>query len=455
MKIAAKFTKTTWFAKRLIIAAITTCALLNAPQLYAGTSVNSAKQDTSVSSCIKQMIASDKTGPSLYFPESVKRFYQQRNFAPGWVIPQASNQKTWEAMLMLDCVLQFGLAYEDYHPQEILYTRLHDILERPATVGNVAKARYDIILTDAIITFINNLHFGKLNPDYPAKVIDHSTGGFQADLILANALQQKDFMSAVLDVQPKVKEYENLQRRMHLLEGVHQGDCYEIPEAEVRTMAINMERLRWMNVDGKNYIQINIPSFTLKFYRQDTCYNFNITAGKPATPTPVVASSISNFTIGYKPKPARVPTFLSNKENAYQGNNAVNNYAAANAHPGALFFWMVNNKGIVLQGVKKLHTGKNETPANTDGTIKIENGRKLAVLLLENDNAAIRIKEMQAAFNAGVLKNFMLKTPVLLRITYLTCEIKDGLMVTYPDIYSKDRNLEMALYNTSQISTLP
>jgi len=455
MKTIAKLIQAAPPLKKMTIAAITTVLFLCSQHLSARALLNKADADTSVTACVKRIIGGNKTGSGIYFPESVKRFYQHRNFQPDWVMPQAGSQKTWESMLMLDCVLQFGLAHEDYHPDEMLYTRLHDILERPATVSNAAKAQYDIMLTDAMITFINHLHFGKLNPEYPAKKIDRITVGFQADKVLANALQQKDYMSAILDVQPKTKEYDNLQHRMHLLEGVDQGDCYEIPEAEVRKMAINMERLRWMNIDGNNYIQINIPSFTLRLYRPDTTYEFKIMAGKPATPSPVVSSSITYFTVGYKRKPVKdavAPRLPLNKQSEYQGSNVMNNYNMQAVLPGAIFFWPASGNGIVLQGVTKLQAGKAQVA--TDGTIKIENGKKLAALLLENDNAVTRVKEIQAALNAEVLKNFMLQTPVPLRITYITCEMKDGILITYPDVYNKDKKLEMALYNTNQTLTM-
>ena len=454
MKTVAKPIQAAPSLKILRIAAVITFFFLGIQHLSARTLLKSDNADTSVTAYIRQKIAGNKTGAGINFPESVKRFYQQRNFEPNWVTPQATNQKTWESMLMLDCVLQFGLTHADYHPQEMPYTRLHDILERPGTVSNIAKAQYDVVLTDALITFINNLHYGKLNPNYPAKKIDRLTVGFQADKILANALQQKDYMSAILDVQPKTRAYESLQRRMNLLEGIYQGDCYEIPEAEVRKMAINMERLRWMNIDGNNYVQINIPSFTLKLNRPDTTYEFKIMAGKPTTPSPVLTSSITYFTVGYKRMPMKnaARRLPNNKENEYQGNNALSNYNTQAIPPGTIFFWPAAGNGIVLQGVARLHAGRDQ--AGTDGAIKIENGKKLAALLLENDNAAARVKEMQAALNAGLLKNFMLQTPVPLRITYITCEMKDGILVNYPDVYDKDKKLEMALYNTTQTLTM-
>jgi len=70
-------------------------------------------------------------------------------------------------MLMLDCVLQFGLSHDDYHPKELSYDLLHNILEKPGQVSAADKAKYDILLTDALVTFMNHLHYGKLNPDFP------------------------------------------------------------------------------------------------------------------------------------------------------------------------------------------------------------------------------------------------------------------------------------------------
>jgi len=38
-----------------------------------------------------------------------------------------------------------------------------------------------------------------------------------------------------------------------------------------------------------------------------------------------------------------------------------------------------------------------------------------------------------------------------IKITYLTCEIKDGELITLTDIYNLDNSLEMALYGTGTL----
>jgi murein L,D-transpeptidase YcbB/YkuD len=58
------------------------------------------------------------------------------------------------------------------------------------------------------------------------------------------------------------------------------------------------------------------------------------------------------------------------------------------------------------------------------------------------------------AFAAGQLKGFMLHMPVPVKVTYVTSEMKEGILVTYPDVYNKDKKLEMPLYNTTQTLTM-
>jgi murein L,D-transpeptidase YcbB/YkuD len=61
---------------------------------------------------------------------------------------------------------------------------------------------------------------------------------------------------------------------------------------------------------------------------------------------------------------------------------------------------------------------------------------------------------MQKAVRDYKTQNFVLKTPVPIKVTYLTCEVKEGVLITYKDIYDLDKSLEMALYNTDQSFTM-
>jgi murein L,D-transpeptidase YcbB/YkuD len=84
----------------------------------------------------------------------------------------------------------------------------------------------------------------------------------------------------------------------------------------------------------------------------------------------------------------------------------------------------------------------------------VENAAKLAGLLLQNDGAGNRTAEVSRAMKQYKTRTFNLKKPVPLRVTYLTCEVVNGYVVTYNDIYKLDKNLEMALYNITQPLTM-
>jgi hypothetical protein len=94
--------------------------------------------------------------------------------------------------------------------------------------ANNDKAIFDVILTDAIITMINNLHYGKLNPYFTkARIEAENITEFKADKILIDALEQRGrMMNTVLNVQPHSEAYTNLQHHMKLLTTKYSGSNY-------------------------------------------------------------------------------------------------------------------------------------------------------------------------------------------------------------------------------------
>src|ERR1700744_5428080 len=66
-----------------------------------------AEVDTTGSAVLKNVLGRPAQLASLYFPKSVLRFYAANGYSPMWINRNANPKITWEAMLMLDCVLQF------------------------------------------------------------------------------------------------------------------------------------------------------------------------------------------------------------------------------------------------------------------------------------------------------------------------------------------------------------
>ena len=162
----------------------------------------------------------------MYYPHEVARFYKQNGYKLAWIAPDTIKTHAWDAMLLLDCVRQYGLNHNDYHPKELLYDTLHRLIEKTGT--DAEKARFDILLTDAMIRFMNDLHYGKLNPVYTRLIIDRRAA-FRVDSVLSIALNIGNFQSGINAVQPKSSLYADLQYHMSLLVGLRSGDCYVIP----------------------------------------------------------------------------------------------------------------------------------------------------------------------------------------------------------------------------------
>lgn len=203
--------------------------------------LSKAAGDTTIATAIKNNRA------ALYYPMSVERFYKENGNKLVWIAPDTVKTHAWDVMMLLDCVRQYGLVHDDYHPRQLLYDTLHKLIEKTGT--DAEKVCFDILLTDAMIRFLNNLHYGKLNQVYTAKKIDLGTE-FKADRQLSLALAASNFSAAINSAQPKTKLYFDLQYHLRLLVGLRSGDCYVIPKGLERKMAVNMERLRWMSTNG-------------------------------------------------------------------------------------------------------------------------------------------------------------------------------------------------------------
>ncbi|MGV8877745.1 MAG: hypothetical protein ACOH2A_01810 [Sphingobacteriaceae bacterium] len=229
---------------------------------------------------IVSQLVSKETPQLLYYPNAVKRLYQQTGNQLIWIKPDTVKTHAADALMLLDCVLLYGLNHADYHPRVLLYETLHQLTAQFDKVSAKEKVRYDLLLTDAMITLVNHLHFGKLNPLFTPAKIDRSLVGFQATAILQEALISADFAESMLSVQPKTQAYIDLQTHTKLLKGQLSSDCFVVPEVDIRKMAINMERLRWAEPIASTYIQINIPSQMLLFHQGDAVQKFRVIGRK-------------------------------------------------------------------------------------------------------------------------------------------------------------------------------
>jgi len=417
--------------------------------------------------------------PKLNYPKLVERFYQERLYRRAWVMQDTVKSDVWMSMLLMDCVLQFGLNRNDFHPDLLTYDALRPLTKPGAKVQE--QEVFDIYLTDALITLINHLHYGKFNPVVTTERLESKIPlGFDPVLQLGKAIGQSNFMSNVTSAQPQTNMYKMLQDYLHLVKGQYIDDCYEFPEGDARKMAINMERLRWINTDDRYFIQINIPSYTLKLVKDDRVVLFKTVVGKPSSPTPELESMVNNittspdwkvphkiFTTEMLPKIGKDSTYLINNHYSIydQKENNVSltksSIAAIKANPnlyharqssgcdnalGKVVFRFPNAFNIYLHDTPEQQLFKKQERAFSHGCIRVENAGLLAELLLRNDGAADKVPAFKSSMLNMIKKDFRLKNTIPIKITYITCEIKNGQLSVYPDIYHRDQVLESLMF---------
>lgn len=487
MKKGTKYLHIKWISKVILMSTV----IIGYSQGFASGKLTTAREgltgDTSVSAYIGRYL---KGGNSLLFsyPRSVKRFYETYGEETAWV-NQSNTRQTWQAMMLLDCVQHYGLSYNDYHPKELLYDPLHTMIEQPGKISNDKKARFDLLLTDALITLMNNMHYGKLNPEYSADKIDEGLMlPFHAETALLNARQQSNFIGAIESAQPHSRLFASMQDKLRQFEGVYKADCYEIPASEILKIAINMERVRWANLDTNVYVQVNIPSFTLQYIRPDTAYSFKVVVGKTTAPTPTLNSEISYFTtfpewkIPRKifinellPKGLKDASFFDN--NHYSIYDKSGNYIPVNKnslllvkqHPdqyyarqssgcdnalGQLVFRFRNVYDIYLHDTPEQQLFDAPVRAFSHSCIRVERAQQLAELMLKSESDKVKTGILQKAMKKQRSRNISLNTPIPIKITYLTCIVKLGEVITYDDIYNLDKSLELALYSSPETLTI-
>jgi len=417
----------------------------------------------------------------LNFPNSVKRFYANTGGEISWLLQPEKIGPTLSAMLLLDCVRQFGLQRENYHSEILNYEGMYNVTSPKNLVSLAKKIEFEIMLTDAMISMINHLHYGAYNPNLIGSSIDSGlTKGLKAEDFLKTVANNSNLMDSILTVQPKIDQYRQLQGYMKLIAGQYVCDSYETPEEEIRKITINMERLRWANMDKEAYIHVNIPSFELSYHLPDSTYKFKVVIGKPITPTPTLSSAIyliesapdwnvpaQIFIKELLPKAAKDNAFFENNHMAVYDRSesivAINptSIALIKANPkhyhlrqsagcdnalGKVVFRFSNTYGVYLHDTPEQFYFKRETRALSHGCIRVENADKLGRLLLTNDNQNKRIGLLNAAMAEYAKKQFLLSNPVPIIITYLTYTVKDGLLVNHADIYNLDGPLTQQLY---------
>lgn len=251
-----------------------------------------------------------------------------------------------------------------------------------------------------------------------------------------------------------------------------------------RRIAVTLDRYKQLEELPENYIWVNLPSLYLKVWQADTVALVSkIIIGKPATPTPLLQSKITNMvTYPNWTIPASIikkdilpalkinPGYLASKGFSLVDSHGetVNPYTvkwtkykkgipwkivqgSGDDNALGIFKFNFNNPySVYLHDTNQRYLFANSDRALSHGCVRVQNWEALAFFIARNDSAATKedhplsynIDSIKAWIANKSRKTIMVKKRLPLYIQYFTCEEKGNKIIFYKDVYNADNLLE-------------
>ena len=420
---------------------------------------------------------SDEMYQNLRYSKELFFFYDNRKFKPLWL---ENNMLTEKARSMLDLIgnaRRYGLLPQDYHFLEISQkaelTDLQDVL------------RLEILLSDAFLGMANDLKKGRLIKTH--SILD--------SLKVENLTDSLNILSvkAVLESQePTTKGYRDLRIALNnILDTARAADralllkgmTYDSSAVhrDVRTLEVNLERWRTetASLEG-TYAWVNVPAYM--FYVVENgkvVLDSRVIVGRRSNETPRFSSKIECFTVfpyWYVPRKISVQEYLPalKKDTAFltrnnfdvldrsgkvQDPSAIDwKQLTPNNFPytlrqregkenslGVLKFVFDNPYAVFVHDTNAKRLFNNRVRALSHGCIRMEKAYEFAHYLIKG-RSKISSETLDKYLKTEKKVTINLAPSVPIHIRYYTCEMKDGKLLIYDDIYRLDQKLIANLY---------
>jgi murein L,D-transpeptidase YcbB/YkuD len=242
-------------------------------------------------------------------------------------------------------------------------------------------------------------------------------------------------------------------------------------------IAISMDKYKLLpEVMPERYIWVNIPAYNLKVIENDSIiFTSKIICGKPKTMTPLLNSAISAL-ITYPqwvppssiikkeilPAVKKNPGYLARKGFSllnYEGeevdpysvdwskyNNSIPYKVVQGSGDdnalGIIKFHFDNKYSVYLHDTNQRYLFGLGMRSLSHGCVRVQDWRKLAYYILENDNQQInsnpKIDSLKSWLELKKKRNIPLQKKMPIFIRYITCEGQNDKIIFYDDPYNED-----------------
>ena len=235
--------------------------------------------------------------------------------------------------------------------------------------------------------------------------------------------------------------------------------------ARLRTMLINMERLRWgPEVQPPDLLVVNIPEFRLHMYEQGRqVMSMGVVVGATATGTVIFADTLSQIVFSptwtvptsitrneILPKMGKDPDYLRKNNMEIVGGTAarpvIRQRPGAGNPLGRVKFLFPNSYSIYMHDTPSQGAFGLEQRAFSHGCIRLSRPEELADYLLRDDPEWTTERIHQAMYGGRTI-TVRLKRGLPVRIAYFTAWVDDeGRLNFRDDVYGHDAQLARELF---------
>ncbi|GAA4054524.1 hypothetical protein GCM10022409_47000 [Hymenobacter glaciei] len=418
--------------------------------------------------------------------QQARGFYRGRAYSPTWCAAYQPSAQGRTALALLTRAEDFGLLPSRYHAGAL--QALADSLAQPGAPERqpAQLARFDVLLTDGLLTFAVHLRRGQLRAFTPSP-LEKAGVPFAPAAWLARALAAPDFARALLQCQPQQREYQQLQQALARWRRQPAGPDAAQRARRARQMALTLERWRWEAIPAADYVLVNLPAYQLEVVRHGrVLQTHRLVIGRPASPTPTLSSRLTSFTVAPE---WRVPNSIATKEilpHMQAGTRATsehnflvdNNYTLYDANGqrldpttvnwqtvsaqhfpytirqnagcenalGNIIFRFANPYSVYLHATFNTSDFQKPYRALGHGCMRMERPMKLAAYLLGPDAARAKLPTEAQCEAAPKPRSYYLRRPVALYVRYATCAVVAGQLRFYADVYRQDERLSQQLF---------
>ncbi|MBL0246852.1 MAG: hypothetical protein IPQ28_04535 [Sphingobacteriales bacterium] len=338
---------------------------------------------------------------NLNYPEEVAKFYEQRNYVPGWFIGKDIIAKNINMVLSVKNAEKNGLPSNDYHLPTLSHI-WQQYIENYLPPTNTELAVYDVLLTDAWLALARHYYLGKLVPhqtdanwNWGYETLD-DPNPFDPVVKLLQEIDGENPSQILEDFLPTTFEYAILQQQLLLLKNktwpvidmgglqvLQKGQSHPVvavlrerltasgefaaddqpinnpqlfdeklehslmrfqqlnglycdgslqhltvqmlnisPQTRCDQIKANLERLRWQPRQNPEkdtvFIEVNIPSFELKYQRGNTRkLTKKVVVGRDVFATPILNDTLQKN--NYKPILECTKKYCKTRANAHVG----------------------------------------------------------------------------------------------------------------------------------------